>query len=54
MTTSPNNEVMQNVAYYKKEGCFEVYDEYGGTTISIPEMKELIKLVKKHHPELLK
>ena len=45
---------IMRVAYLEKEDCYDIYDDYGGTTISISELKKLLKLVKKTHQELLK
>jgi hypothetical protein len=44
---------MQNISYYKEADAYEVSDNYGGTTISVEEMKVLIRVVRKTHPELL-
>jgi len=42
-----------NVSYDPRTDDFEIDDEFGGTALDIPIVKRLLKLIKKHHPELL-
>ncbi len=46
-------EMRTNVSYDPRTGDFEIDDEFGGTALDIPIVKRLLKLIKKHHPELL-
>ena len=41
------------VAYDEKSDTYEIFDDYGGTCLSIREMKKLLKLVEKTHPDML-
>lgn len=50
---SGNPKYDQKIGYDKFSDTYEIYDDYGGSTISIREMKKLLKCVKETHPELL-
>ena len=41
------------VAYEKISDTYEIDDDFGGTSLDIPIVKTLLKLIKKTHPELL-
>jgi hypothetical protein len=47
------DEIMQQVAYCKQTDDYEIYDEYGGSSLDLKEAKKLIELIRKTHPELL-
>ena len=42
-----------NVAYCKETDDYDIDDYYGGSSIDIPTVKKLLRLIKKTHPELL-
>ena len=43
----------QFVFYHKETDDYDISDYYGETTIDIPTVKKLLRLIKKTHPELL-
>ena len=44
---------MSTVHYCKETDDYDIGDYYGETTIDIPTVKKLLRLIKKTHPELL-
>ena len=48
-----NPKYDQKVCFNKITDDYEIYDDYGGSSITIREIKKLLKLVKKTHPELI-
>jgi len=43
----------QQIGFDKDSDDYEVFDDYGGSTLDIPTIKRLLRCIKKTHPELL-
>jgi hypothetical protein len=44
---------MQSISYDNASKCYEICDEFGGCYMDLREIKKLLKLIKKTHPNLI-
>jgi hypothetical protein len=43
---------MQQFSYCKETDDYDIWDDYGGSSITLRETKKFLRLIKKTHPEL--